>query len=91
MPLGVPEPGGGPTYTAITSRSYHPGGVNVLFGHGSARFVKDSIGGNLWRGLGTTSGCEITSADHFHGPKPDIINVPVIVLVFCPDRGDRPR
>ena len=27
-------------FAAITSRSYHPGGVNALFGAGSVRFIK---------------------------------------------------
>ena len=29
------EDDGGPTYAAVTSRSYHPGGVNALFADGS--------------------------------------------------------
>ena len=35
---GMNEENGGPTFAAITSRSYHPGGVNVLFGDGSVKF-----------------------------------------------------
>ena len=39
---------GGPTYAAMTSRSYHPGGVNALLGDGSVRFVKSSTNGLVW-------------------------------------------
>src|SRR5262249_1826001 len=47
---------GGPTYGAITARSYHPGGVNSLMSDGSVRFVKSSIDGVAWRSLGTVAG-----------------------------------
>ena len=30
--IGIKESDGGPTYAAVTSRSYHPGGVNALLG-----------------------------------------------------------
>ncbi|WP_422928914.1 DUF1559 domain-containing protein [Singulisphaera sp. PoT] len=43
--------------------SRHPGGVNVLLGDGSVRFVKDSVNLATWRGLGTRAGGEIISAD----------------------------
>jgi len=56
---------GGPSLGAITSRSYHPGGVNTLFGDGSVRFIKDSIDGAAWRSLGTISGGEVISSDAF--------------------------
>ena len=46
---------GGPTYAALTARSYHPGGVNALIADGSVRFVKSSISGNTWRAFGTVS------------------------------------
>ncbi len=50
--VGTPEISGGPTYAAITSRSYHPGGVNALFGDGSVHFIKETINLNslarLW-------------------------------------------
>jgi prepilin-type processing-associated H-X9-DG protein len=56
---------GGPTFSAINSRSHHPGGVNVLFGDGSVHFIKDSINGATWRGLGTVGGGEIVSSDAY--------------------------
>jgi prepilin-type N-terminal cleavage/methylation domain-containing protein/prepilin-type processing-associated H-X9-DG protein len=63
--VGTPEISGGPTFAAITSRSYHPGGVNVLFGDGSVRFIKETINGNTWRALGSVSGSEIISAEQY--------------------------
>jgi prepilin-type N-terminal cleavage/methylation domain-containing protein/prepilin-type processing-associated H-X9-DG protein len=62
---GQREKVGGPTYAAITARSYHPGGVNTLLGDGSVRFIKNSINGNVWRALGTIRGGEVISADSF--------------------------
>jgi prepilin-type N-terminal cleavage/methylation domain-containing protein/prepilin-type processing-associated H-X9-DG protein len=56
---------GGPTFGAITSRSYHPGGVNSLFADGGVRFIKSTINGNTWRGLGTFGGGEVLSADAY--------------------------
>ena len=35
-----------------TARSWHGGGVNVLMGDGSNRFVQESIDRSVWRGLG---------------------------------------
>ncbi len=45
------------------ARSFHPGGVNVLFGDGSVTFVKDAIQVPTWRALATIRGREIVSAD----------------------------
>jgi prepilin-type N-terminal cleavage/methylation domain-containing protein/prepilin-type processing-associated H-X9-DG protein len=56
---------GGPTYAALTARSYHPGGVNALLGDGSVRFVKSTVDGMVWRGLGTVAGAEVLSSDQF--------------------------
>ena len=56
---------GGPTFGAITARSYHPGGVNALLGDGSVRFVKSAVQGNTWRALGTVGGGEVVSADGY--------------------------
>ena len=63
--VGRGEKGGVPTYAAITARSYHPGGVNVLVGDGSVRFVKSSVSGTTWRALGTVQGGEVISADAY--------------------------
>ncbi len=62
---GQREVRGGPTYSAITSRSYHPGGVHTLMGDGTVRFIKDSVDGSTWRALGTIKGGEAISADSF--------------------------
>lgn len=45
-----------PSYVAARSR--HPGGVNVLLGDGSVRFVSDTIQQRVWEGLGTMRGGE---------------------------------
>jgi prepilin-type N-terminal cleavage/methylation domain-containing protein/prepilin-type processing-associated H-X9-DG protein len=44
-------------------RSRHPGGVNVLFGDGSARFVKDTVDRSSWRAIATRNGGEVISAE----------------------------
>jgi prepilin-type N-terminal cleavage/methylation domain-containing protein/prepilin-type processing-associated H-X9-DG protein len=61
----IDESNGGPVYAAITADSYHPGGVNILQGDGSVRFIKDSINGSAWRAMGTIAGGEVISADSF--------------------------
>ena len=63
--IGIKESDGGPTYAAVTSRSYHPGGVNALLGDGSVRFVNESVAGTVWRSLGSVAGGEIISANDF--------------------------
>jgi prepilin-type N-terminal cleavage/methylation domain-containing protein/prepilin-type processing-associated H-X9-DG protein len=45
--------------------SYHPGGVNCLFGDGSVKFVKDSVSIVTLRALVTLGGQEVISADTF--------------------------
>jgi len=37
----------------------HVGGVNVLMGDGSTRFVAETIRREVWRGLGTRNGREL--------------------------------
>ncbi|MFO0907639.1 MAG: DUF1559 domain-containing protein [Isosphaeraceae bacterium] len=56
---------GGPTFAAMTARSYHPGGVNALLADGSVRFFKSTVNGNTWRALGTVQGGEVISADSY--------------------------
>jgi prepilin-type processing-associated H-X9-DG protein len=63
--MGIRETSGGPTYAVITSRSYHPGGVNVLLGDGSVRFTRDSLDLQVWNALSTVNGGEIISADQY--------------------------
>jgi prepilin-type processing-associated H-X9-DG protein len=62
---GQREKRGGPTFAAVTSRSFHPGGVNALFGDGSVRFIKETIQPQNWRALGTVAGGEVVSADAY--------------------------
>lgn len=49
----------GPTYAAVTARSYHEGIVHVLLMDGSARAVSENIDRNTWRALGTRKGGEV--------------------------------
>ena len=61
---GINEEDGGPTFAAITARSYHPGGVNVLMGDGSVRFAKDTVNGFTWRALGNIADAEMTGGPY---------------------------
>jgi prepilin-type N-terminal cleavage/methylation domain-containing protein/prepilin-type processing-associated H-X9-DG protein len=51
----------GSTYSHKSARSRHTGGVNVLFGDGSVRFVGNRISLNTWRAIGTMNGGEVVS------------------------------
>ena len=42
-----------------TARSRHLGGVNVLMGDGSTRFVNETIDLSVWRSLGTRECAEL--------------------------------
>ena len=44
------------------SRSFHPGGVQVVLADASVRFVPDTINTQVWRDLGTRSGQEPPTA-----------------------------
>ncbi len=50
------------TFAAVTSRSYHSGGVNVSLMDGSVRFIADSVELALWRNLSTRAGHEVVVA-----------------------------
>ena len=63
--VGIQEWRGGPTYAAVNSRSYHPSGVNVLFGDGAVRFVRDTISPITWRALGSVAGGEIVDFSQY--------------------------
>ena len=50
-----------PTYAAVTSRSFHPGIVNVGMMDGSVRPATNNIDLTVWRSLGTRNGGEAAS------------------------------
>jgi prepilin-type N-terminal cleavage/methylation domain-containing protein/prepilin-type processing-associated H-X9-DG protein len=52
----------GGTDIAHFLRSYHAGGVNVLFADGSVRFIPDSIDAAVYRALATRAGREVDAA-----------------------------
>lgn len=73
---GVPTNEGTPWPTTVATAgnqaganeepfSYHPGGVNALFGDGSVRFVKDSINLVAFRSILTLAGGETVSGDQY--------------------------
>ncbi len=45
-----------------TARSYHSGGVNMLFADGSVRFISNSIDLPTWRGISTRNTGEVLGA-----------------------------
>jgi prepilin-type N-terminal cleavage/methylation domain-containing protein/prepilin-type processing-associated H-X9-DG protein len=61
--VSATESSTGDTYAAVTSRSYHTGGVNVVLMDGSVRFVANGISRTTWRALGTRAGGEVVDGD----------------------------
>jgi prepilin-type N-terminal cleavage/methylation domain-containing protein/prepilin-type processing-associated H-X9-DG protein len=51
----------GITYSVVTSRSHHTGGVNANFADGSVRFIPQTIELSTWRSLGSRAGGEVVS------------------------------
>jgi prepilin-type processing-associated H-X9-DG protein len=49
-----------PSQGMVTARSRHPGGVNVVMGDGSVRFVTDGTAPAIWRALGSRNGRDIS-------------------------------
>jgi prepilin-type N-terminal cleavage/methylation domain-containing protein/prepilin-type processing-associated H-X9-DG protein len=49
----------------VNVSSNHSGGVNALMADGSVKFIKSSIGQNIWWALGTRGGGEVISADTY--------------------------
>jgi prepilin-type N-terminal cleavage/methylation domain-containing protein/prepilin-type processing-associated H-X9-DG protein len=47
------------------ARSRHSGGINVLFGDGSVRFLKNSVNAANWIAINTISGGEVLSSDSY--------------------------
>ena len=70
LPPGYPSCllGGSQDYdsqTVVTATSRHPGGVNLMTGDGSVRFVKALINASVWTALGTIAGVEVVDANAY--------------------------
>jgi prepilin-type N-terminal cleavage/methylation domain-containing protein/prepilin-type processing-associated H-X9-DG protein len=61
--VSATETSTGDTFAAVTARSYHGGGVNVVLMDGSVRFVRDTVPVPTWRALATRAGSEIFAND----------------------------
>jgi prepilin-type processing-associated H-X9-DG protein len=55
----------GNVFDAMPPSSNHPGGVNICFGDGSVRFIKNTIAATTWWALGSRNGNEILSSDSY--------------------------
>ena len=49
----------------FAARSYHSGGVNVLFADGSVHFITNNIAFAAWQALGTRGGGEVVDASAY--------------------------
>ena len=49
----------------VTPSSEHPGGINLLLGDGSVRFIKQTIDNPIWWALGSRNGGEVIDASQY--------------------------
>jgi hypothetical protein len=49
----------------LTAGGPHDGGVGLLLGNGSVRFVKETVSPPIWRALGPIAGGETVAGDAF--------------------------
>ena len=64
-PGKAPCDGSAPNWSNIdfAARSFHPGGINVLFADGSVRFIADEINLATWQALGSIRSAEVVQED----------------------------
>jgi prepilin-type N-terminal cleavage/methylation domain-containing protein/prepilin-type processing-associated H-X9-DG protein len=53
------------SYASKGAKSKHPAGANMLFGDGSVRFIKSSIGLPTYCAIGSRNGGEVVSSDSY--------------------------
>jgi len=53
------------TITMIGASSLHPGGVNVVFGDGSVKFIKNTVNYQAWYAIATPNGNEVISSSDY--------------------------
>ncbi len=64
--LGLPcTPGASDNDAFSGARSRHPGGINLVYGDGSVKFIKNSVNVTIWQALNTISGGEVISSDSY--------------------------
>jgi prepilin-type N-terminal cleavage/methylation domain-containing protein len=63
---GLPCTGGAGDRRAYAgARSRHPGGINILNGDGSVRFLKNTVNMGVWLAMNTIANGEVISADSY--------------------------
>lgn len=59
------DPNWGSAQDSLPPSSNHSGGVNVCFGDGSVKFIKNSVSPQAWWAIGTRNGGEVVGSDAF--------------------------